>query len=117
MLSWVVNLFGAYKIYFIAAGAVFLLFAGWKAHKLVIDAESADRLKSAINTRIAAEQFGFKQGMNLETGLNDYKKQAREYDRKVQDATTATSPRFTADGVQRTTARIAAGEAARKRSN
>lgn len=116
MLSWVVNLFGAYRIYFIAAGAVFLLFAGWKAHKLVIDAESADRLKSAINTRIAAEQFGFKQAMDLETGLNAYRKTARQLDKEVQNATDATK-RFDAGGVQRTTARIAAGKAARQRSH
>lgn len=114
MFSWAVNLFGAYRIYFIAASAVFLLFAGWRAHKLVIDAESADRLKNAINTRMQAEQFGFKQAMDLETGLNTYRKAAREYDRKVQDA--ANTARFDAGGVQRTAGRIAAGEAARKRA-
>lgn len=115
MLSWALNLFGAYRIYFLAFGAAALLVMGWHAHKLVIDAESADRLKSAINSRIAAEEFGFKQAMDLETGLNTYRKVAREYDRKVKDA--ANTARFDAGWVQRTTGRIAAGEAARKRAN
>lgn len=116
MLSWALTIFNAYRVHIVAAGAVFLVLAGWHAHKLVIDAESADRLRNAINTRIQAEQFRFKQGMNLETGLNDYRTKAKELDRSVKDAITTTSPRFDAGSMQRTANRIAAGEAARKRS-
>jgi len=53
MLSWVVNLFGAYKIYFIVAGAVFLLFAGWKAYDFGYDRAEAkcDKARAVATER------------------------------------------------------------------
>ena len=41
MLSWALGLFNAYRIYIIAAGAVFLLFAGWKAYDYGYDRAEA----------------------------------------------------------------------------
>lgn len=107
-----------YRIWLIIGAAALALLAGWRAHKLVIDAESADRLRSALNNRIAAEEFGFQQGMNLETNLNDYRADARDLDLEVYDATVSDAGnRFNADSVRRTAGRIAAGKAIRQRAH
>jgi len=90
----------------------------WQVRSVMDDAASADRFRAMLDARVAGEQFGFEQSMNLETNLNDYRARSRELDREVYDATIHDSGnRFTAGSVQRTAGRIAAGKAARKRAH
>jgi hypothetical protein len=97
----------------LAAG---LAYGGWHARGVVEDARATRAAQDAMVARVDAEQNSWTAGMNLETGLSDYRPAAQQIDRKVQDATTHDAGnRFDNGSVQRTAARISAGEAARQR--
>lgn len=101
----------------IAAAAIALVWGAWWLNDRLDRANDADAAEQAIIDRAAAEGRSHTIGMNLETGLNDYRAVAKKLDNEVSHATANDSGnRFTADSVQRAAARIAAGEAARRRA-
>lgn len=101
----------------IGLAAVILAWTVWWFNDRLDRAREADELERLLIDRAAQEERSHTTGINLETGLNDYRPAARTIDRKVQDATSHdTGNRFDAGSVQRTADRIAAGEAARKRA-
>ena len=71
-------------------------------------AHQTDSLQAGINAHIADEKHNEAIGLNLETGLNDYRTETRGQSSRNADV-------FTADSMQFVTQRIAAGEAARQR--
>lgn len=88
----------------------------WHARGVWENSRKVDALNASIAEHAAAEAKSYGIGIDLETGLNNYRAQTLQYDRKVEDATSHDSAaRFDAGSVQRTAERIAAGEAARKR--
>ena len=106
------------KLAVTAAVIVALLAAGWSARGVWEKSKKVDELTNAINEQSKQQDKSHSVGMNLETGLNDYRPVAKELDRKVNNATaTDTGNRFDANSVQRTSDRIAAGRAARERAN
>lgn len=98
----------------IAAG---LLYSGWYAHKLVIDAEAGDRYRAMVKNFEAAVQFGHEQGVKLEQSLAKYRADKQTIDDEVEHATSNDAGnRFNADSVRRAAARIQAGKSARQLS-
>lgn len=101
----------------VGLAAVILAWAIWWLNDRLDRAREADELERLLIDRTTEEERSHTIGMNLETGLNEYRPAANTLNRKVQDATAHDSGnRFDARSVQRTTDRIAAGEAARKRA-
>lgn len=118
MIDTIKGWLAPYMLYVKIAAIALLIIAGWYARGVYERAQAADKLQNAIDDHLAAEGKSHGIGLNLETGLNDYKSQTAEIDRKVNHATLHdTGNRFDAAGVQRTSDRIAAGIAARKRGD
>lgn len=68
---------------------------------------------ASVKAHLADESKSHTVGMDLEYGLNKYRSLSLDIDKEVTHAA-PTSPRFDADSLRRTQARIAAGEAARQ---
>lgn len=102
----------------LGAGASAIILFMLHYDKLGDKAAAFDDLVARQATQDAQQNHSDTVGMNLETGMNDYRPAARNLDREVKNATDRnTGNRFAADSVRRTTGRIAAGEAARQRAN
>lgn len=114
MLQLLLSRLSPYMLYLRLVALFMLIVAGWYARGIYERAQASKKLDSAIESHLSQEKLNQAIGLNLETGLNDYKNKTQELDRKVPDATIAC--RFDVDGVQRTAERIATGIAARKRS-
>lgn len=116
LFSQIAKRLNPYMLYLKLAGLALLVAGGWYARGVYERAQANDAMQAAVAARLDSENQGYLIGLNLETGLNHYKFQTLDLDRKVLNATSHdTGRRFGADSVQRTAERIAAGEAARKR--
>jgi len=105
------------KYWKFAVVAILLAYAYHLGAEAVKTRWQAEKLQQAIDAQ-KIEDKGHTIGLNLETGLNDYKPISRELDKEVNNATSLdSSRRFDDDIVRRTTARISAGESSRKRIN
>lgn len=109
--------FAPYLFYLKIAGLVALVLAGWYARGVYERAQQVEKLNTAIAQHLGDERESHLIGLDLETGLNKYRLETLQLDRKVNDAITSTGCRFDAGGVQRTAERIAAGSASRKRGD
>lgn len=115
LFSWITRY---WRLIAIAAlfGAAF--YAGWRAHKGVIDSEQAKSLRVAIERQQEEMNRNAEIGRKLEDGIEVYRNTSRNLDHEVYDATRHNAAaRFDADSVRRVSARIAAGEEARERAN
>ena len=96
----------------LAIGALFV----WQTYEAGKASEKAAQWEASVASWTAASETSWKVGFNLETGLNEYRKNTETLNEEVAHATiNDTGNRFDAGSVQRTAARIAAGEAARQR--
>lgn len=94
--------------------------AGWRAHKLVIDAENGRGWAKAVAEYVGVGDSLGKTGMNLETGLTDYRDAGRTISEQgaTDEIRSNTKPDlFIADRVRNIKARNAAAESAIKHIN
>lgn len=72
---------------------------------------------NAISDYIAGTGKSHTIGLDLETGLNEYKKKAQELNKEAINANYNDIARISSDSMHRAAKRIAAGESARQRIN
>lgn len=119
LFTYLIGRVAPYSIYIkIAIGAAVIgIVLGWHARGTYERAKDNAALERQIDEHLEDETNSWLAGMGLEGGLGQYKVAVEPIDRKVNNATLHDSGnRFTADIVQRTQERIAAGESARKRA-
>lgn len=104
-----------WKIALAGVAAMAVVALAWQIQHWRHEAERADVYKRAVDQMLEQQEKSHSVGINLETGLNDYRPKAREIDKKVQNAPNRID--FDVERVQRTAERIAAGNAARQRHN
>lgn len=88
--------------------------AGWRAHKLVIDAENGRATKAAIEDFSGRTEGTRGVGMNLETGLNEYRGTVKPQGASHENDTGA-NDRYTPQRVRAIQDRFAAGKSAEQR--
>lgn len=95
----------------IAASVMFFL--GWNAHKMIIDAEKARSLESAIEDHIEDQKRSDEDAKDLAESEASYEEVIRDLNRELRRNRGDNSPVFNPDSVRRASSRIAAGEASR----